>query len=77
MVLGPARLAEGRNQNEISLGCALFGGKRRWLREVLQHFLFALFLLRVGGLLEGGIVAFKLEAITFHQATRRFIVRRP
>jgi hypothetical protein len=76
MALGPARLAGGRNLNEIGLGRALFW-RGRWLQEVLQHRVFALFLLRVGGLLEGGIVALKLESVTFHQTPRRSIVRRP
>jgi hypothetical protein len=76
MALGPARLAGGRNQNEIGLGRILFW-RGRWLQEVLQRRIFTLFLLRVVGLLEGGIVALKLESVTFHQTPRRFIVQRP
>jgi hypothetical protein len=73
MVFGPGRLAGGRNQNKISLDHALFW-RGRWLQEVLQRRVLAFFLLRVGGLLEGGIMVSKLESITFHQAPQRFII---
>jgi hypothetical protein len=60
MSFGPRRLVGGRNQNKIGLSRALFR-RGRWLQEVLQRRVLGIFLLRVGGLLEGGIVASKLE----------------
>jgi hypothetical protein len=75
MAFGPGRLAGGRNQNKIRLGRALFR-RGRWLWEVPQRRVLDISLLRVGGLLEGGIVRSKLESITFPQAPRRFLLRR-
>jgi hypothetical protein len=75
MTFGPERLARGRIQNKIGLGRALFRrGRRLW--EVLQRHVLYIFLLRVGSLLEGGIVRSKLESITFPQAPQRFLIRR-
>jgi hypothetical protein len=75
MAFGPGRLAGGRNQNKIGLGRALFR-RGRWRQEVLQRRVLTLFLLRVGGLLEGGVVASKLESLTFPQALQRFLIQR-
>jgi hypothetical protein len=75
MAFGPGRLAVGINQNKVWLGRALFRRGRRF-QEVLQRRVLGIFLLRVGGLLEGGIVAAKLESITFPQAPRRLLIRR-
>jgi hypothetical protein len=64
MALGPGRLARGRNQDKIELGRTLFQRRRR-LREILQSRILDDFFLRFGGLLEGGVMRSKLEAITF------------
>jgi hypothetical protein len=74
MAFGPGRLAGGRNQNKIGLGRALFRrGRRLW--DVLWRRALDIFLLRVSGLLEGGIMRSKLESITFPQAPRRFLIQ--
>jgi hypothetical protein len=67
VAFGTSRLARGRNQNKIRLDCILLQRGRR-LREVLQCGVPNVLLLRVSGLLEGGIVGSKLESITFTQA---------
>jgi hypothetical protein len=75
MAFGPGRLTGGRNQNKVRLSRALFR-RGRWLQEVLQQRFLALFLLRVSGLLDGGIMASKLESIMFPQAPQRFLIQR-
>jgi hypothetical protein len=76
MAFGLGRPAGRRDQDKIGLGCTLFWRRRR-LREILQSRILDDFFLRVGGLLEGGVMRSKLEAITFPQAPRRFFVQRP
>jgi hypothetical protein len=63
MAFGTRRLPGGRNQNKIGLDRILLQrGRRLW--EVLQCGVPNVVLLRVSGLLEGGIVGSKLEPIT-------------
>jgi hypothetical protein len=75
VAFGTSRLARGRNQNKIRLDHILLRRGRR-LREVLQCGIPNVLLLRVGGLLEGGIMGSKLESITFTQARRSLLSRR-
>jgi hypothetical protein len=76
MAFGTRWLARGRNQDKIGLGHTLLRRRRR-LREILQRRVLDNLLLRVGGLLKGGVMSPNLELITFPQAPRRFFVRRP
>jgi hypothetical protein len=52
MAFGTRRLARGRNQDKVGLDHILLRRGRR-LREILQYGIPNVFLLRVGGLLEG------------------------
>jgi hypothetical protein len=76
MAFGPGRLAGGRDEDKIGLDRTLFRRRRR-LWGILQRPILDDFLLRVGGLLKGGVMRSKLEAIMFPQAPQRFLVRRP
>jgi hypothetical protein len=66
-MFGTRRLAGGRNQNKIGLDRILLR-RGRQLQRVLQCGVPNVLLLRVGGLLEDGIVGSKLESITITQA---------
>jgi hypothetical protein len=55
--------AGGSNKNNVGLDRTLFRRRRR-LQEIHQRHILDGLLLRVGGLLEGGVVSSKLEAFT-------------
>jgi hypothetical protein len=73
MTFRARRLAGGRKQNELVFGL-LFLRRRRRLREIdLGRGVASRFLLRICGLLKGGIVGLNLIAVTITQARRSFL----
>jgi hypothetical protein len=72
MAFGTGRFARGGDQNKFGLD-HLFLRRRRRFREIPQRGVSSYFLLRVRGLLEGGIVGSNLVSITFTLARRSFL----
>jgi hypothetical protein len=72
MALGTGRFVEGGDQNEIGLNHLLLW-RGRGLPEILWRGISSCFLLRVCGLLEGGIVGSNLVPITITLARRSLL----
>jgi hypothetical protein len=69
MAFGTRRFTGGGDQNEFGLDHLLLR-RGRWLREIPWRGISSFFLLRVCGLLEGGIVGSNLVSITITLARR-------
>jgi hypothetical protein len=69
MALGTGRFAGGGDLNEIGLDHLLLR-RGRWLQEILWRSISSCFLLRVCGLLEGGIMGSNLVSIMITLACR-------
>jgi hypothetical protein len=77
MAFRAGRLAGGGNQNKLGLDRLLLRRRRR-LREIdLGRGIASRFLLRICGLLKGGIVGLNLIAVTITRARRSFLGGRP
>jgi hypothetical protein len=76
MTFRARRLVGGRNQNELGFDRLLL--RRRWqLREIdLGRGVASSFLLRICGLLKGGIMGLDLIAVTITRARQSFLGRR-
>jgi hypothetical protein len=73
MTFRARRLTRGRNQNELGFDHLLLR-RRRWLWEIdLGRSIASRFLLRIYGLLKGGIVGLNLIAVTITRAHRSFL----
>jgi hypothetical protein len=73
MTFRARRLAEGRNQNELGFDHLLLWRRRR-LREIdLGHGVASCFLVRIRGLLKGGIMGLNLIVVTITRARRSFL----
>jgi hypothetical protein len=71
MAFGTGRFIGG-DQNEFGLDHLLLQ-RRRWLREILWRGISSCFLLRVRGLLKGGIMGSNLVSITITLARRSLL----
>jgi hypothetical protein len=72
MALGTGRFTGGGDLNKIGLDHLLLW-RGQWLQEIPRRSVSSHFLLRVRGLLEGGIVGSNLVSITFTLACRSFL----
>jgi hypothetical protein len=72
MAFGTGRFAGGGDQNKFGLD-HLFLRRGRRLREIPRRGISSCFLLRVRGLLEGGIVGSNLVSITITLARRSLL----
>jgi hypothetical protein len=72
MAFGTGRLARGGDQNKFGLD-HLFLWRGRQFQEFPRRDVSSYFLLRVRGLLEGGIMGLNLVSITFTLARQSFL----
>jgi hypothetical protein len=74
MAFGLRGPIEGRNKDKVGLDRTLFRrGQQLW--EILQRCILDSFFLRVGGLLEGGVMGPKWEAVTVTETPRGFLIQ--